>query len=119
MKKTLTLIIHPKCSKSQQVLNILSLNQIEPIIIDILDDGIDADDVVRLAKQLEMHPAEFVRKKEPEFKRLKCDEFSIEEWADIIEKSPILLERPIAIMNENAIICRPPEKIITLIKSYL
>ena len=77
MKKTLTLIIHPKCSKSQQVLNILSLNQIEPIIIDILDDGIDADDVVRLAKQLEMHPAEFVRKKSLNLNALNAMSFQL------------------------------------------
>ena len=54
-------------------------------------------------------------KGESEYKALGTDEFSIEEWADIIENAPILLERPILLKGDHAVIGRPPEKVLDLI----
>ena len=54
--------------------------------------------------------------KEAEYKALGTDEFSIEEWADIIENAPILLERPILLNGDQAVIGRPPENVLQLIR---
>lgn len=106
---------NPRCSKSRQSLALLQERNIDVAIKLYLKDGIDADEVVALSKALGMHPSEFVRKGEVEYKALGTDEFSIEEWADIIEKAPILLERPIFLVGDSAVLGRPPENVLDLI----
>ena len=106
---------NPRCSKSRQALALLQETSIQVQVKLYLKDGIDADEVVALSKALGMHPSEFVRKGESEYKALGTDEFSIEEWADIIENAPILLERPILLKGDHAVIGRPPEKVLDLI----
>jgi len=106
---------NPRCSKSRTALLLLQQRQ---VLVDVrlyLTDGIDADEVLELTKKLGLHPSEFVRKNEPEYKALGTDEFSIEEWADIIERYPILLQRPIAVTDDRAVIGRPPEQVLTLL----
>lgn len=106
---------NPRCSKSRQALFLLEERNVDVEIRYYLKDGIDAEDVVKLSKQLELHPSEFVRKGESVYKGLGTDEFSIEEWADIIENNPILLERPILVVGNKAVIGRPPENILQLL----
>lgn len=106
---------NPRCRKSREALFILESKNIEFKIKLYLKDGIDADEVVDLSKKLGMHPSEFVRSGEQAYKDLGTDEFSIEEWADIIENNPILLERPILVVDDKAVIGRPPENIERLL----
>ena len=106
---------NPRCSKSRAALALLQERRVPVAVVRYLTDGIDADEVVELTKKLGLHPSEFVRKNEPEFKALGTDEFSIEEWADIIERHPILLQRPIAVTDDRAVIGRPPEQVLTLL----
>ena len=106
---------NPRCSKSRQALALLEAQNIEFEIKLYLQDGVEADEVVALSKKLSMHPSEFIRKGEPVYKDLGADEFSIEEWAAIIEEHPILLERPILMVGDKAIIGRPPEAVLTII----
>ena len=107
---------NPRCSKSRQALALLQENNSNIEIKLYLQDGLDADEVVELSKKLGMHPSEFVRKGEQAYKDLGTDEFSIEEWSAIIEEHPILLERPILVVGDRAIIGRPPENILPFIK---
>ncbi|MEK9727244.1 MAG: arsenate reductase (glutaredoxin) [Candidatus Margulisiibacteriota bacterium] len=106
---------NPRCSKSRQALALLESAGHCPHVKRYLDDGLDADEVVDLAKKLGRHPSEFIRKNESVYKALGTDEFSIEEWADIIENNPILLERPILVYGNKAVIGRPPENVLTLL----
>ena len=110
-----TLYHNPRCRKSREALAILESQNIDFKVKLYLKDGIDADEVVELSKKLGMHPSEFVRKNEQPYKDLGTDEFSIEEWSDIIENNPILLERPILVVNNQAVIGRPPENILNLL----
>ena len=109
-----TIYHNPRCSKSRQALKLLEAQDVNISIRYYLKDGIDADEVVELSKKLGMHPCEFIRKGEPQYKSLGTDEFSIEEWSAIIEEHPILLERPIIVKSDKAIIGRPPELVAKL-----
>ena len=108
---------NPNCSKSCDALKLLETHRLTIQVKLYLIDGISADDVLDLTKKLAMHPSEFVRKGEPEYKALETDEFSIEEWCAIIETHPILLERPIVIIENQAIIARPSTRILGLLKN--
>ena len=106
---------NPRCRKSREALALLESRHFEVEIKYYLKDGIDSEEVVELSKKLGRHPSEFIRKNEPAYKALGTDEFSIEEWADIIENNPILLERPILVVGNQAVIGRPPEAILSLL----
>ena len=106
---------NPRCSKSRQALALLQENNSHIEIKLYLQDGLDADEVVELSKKLGMHPSEFVRKGEQAYKDLGTDEFSIEEWSAIFEQNPILLERPILVVGDKAVIGRPPERVFDII----
>ena len=107
---------NPRCRKSREALTIIESKGVEVDLRLYLKEGIEADDVVSLSKKLGMHPSEFIRKNEPEYKQLGTDEFSVEEWADIIENNPILLERPILVVGKKAVIGRPPEKVLEILE---
>ena len=108
---------NPRCSKSRNGLVFLESHGLFPTLKNVLNDGIDAEEVVELVKALDMHPSECIRKNEPAFHQLESDEFSIEEWSDIIHRNPILLERPILwdIKRNVAVIGRPPSNFLTLL----
>jgi len=64
-----------------------------------------------------MAPREFVRKNESSYKKNNfCEIIDDDEvMAEAIEKFPKIMERPIAVKGEKAVIGRPPENILTLL----
>ena len=66
-----------------------------------------------------MKPIEIMRTGEQKFKELGLsidDGRSDTEWIQIMIENPILIERPIIIKDDKAVIGRPPENIETLFK---
>lgn len=86
-------------------------------VIEYLKNPLTKGEVLILAEKLGMHPGEFVRKKEKEFVENKLyrllDKKS--ELAEAISKFPKIMERPILVSSDKAIIGRPPEKLLELI----
>ncbi|MFT6633304.1 MAG: arsenate reductase [Bacteriovoracaceae bacterium] len=104
-----TIYHNPRCSKSRKALELLENKDINLNIIPYLDQGICVKDVLLLAKRLNLNVVDFMRKKEDEFKALSFDTTNNEDCAKAIESHPKLLERPIVMIGEKAIIARPPE----------
>ncbi|MGZ3789681.1 MAG: arsenate reductase (glutaredoxin) [Bacteriovorax sp.] len=107
-----TMLIHnPRCSKSREAKAILEKAGIDFEIIDYLKDGLKEKLLVHLPKLLALPFTEMIREKEEVYQELKLKgtDLSDKEWIDILIRHPILLERPIFIHGERAIIARPPE----------
>lgn len=113
--QSLSLYHNPKCSKSRQALTILQEAKVSVEVKLYLTEGIKAYEVQVLAKKLELFPTEFIRKNEVIHKQFHSKIFSLEEWSVIIETHPILLQRPIFVVGDQAIIARPPDRIRQLI----
>jgi arsenate reductase len=63
-----------------------------------------------LLLKLNLKPLEIIRQNEEIFKKkFKGKNFSDDEWLQIIHENPVLIERPIVVKNNKAVICRPPE----------
>ena len=116
MNKTL-LIHNPRCSKSREAKALLENNKIEFMTIDYLKDGLKEKLLQKLPILLGIPYGEMIRTKEMIYKELNLDikKLSDQEWINLLIKHPILLERPIFINNNSAVIARPAELIKTII----
>lgn len=116
MQKAL-LIFNPRCSKSREAFEILEACSIDFDTIDYLKDGLKEKLLVHLPKLLNLSYSEMVRTKESLYKDLKLEgkNLSDKEWIQILIEHPVLLERPIFIKDEKAVIARPSQKVKDLI----
>ncbi|WP_210397842.1 arsenate reductase (glutaredoxin) [Motiliproteus sediminis] len=114
---TVTLYHNPRCSKSRQALQLLQEKQIEPEIRLYLDNPPSRDEVVTLLAQLGIEPRALLRKGEQEYKdnNLGDNNLSDDQLIDAMVAHPRLIERPIAIVADKAVIGRPPEKVLELV----
>jgi len=114
---TFTLYHNPRCSKSRQTLALLQANGIEPDIQLYLETPPDTQTLARLIKQLGITPRELLRNKEAEYKAAGLDQNNISDDAIIqaMHQHPKLIERPIAVKGDRAVIGRPPENVLELL----
>jgi len=108
---------NPKCSKSRQALSLLRANGIEPEVVDYLKQPLDTERIRDLIGMLGIPPHDLLRTKEPPYKKLKLSPSSTtEEIAKGIAENPILLERPVVVCGKMAIIGRPPDRVLSLLR---
>ena len=110
-------ILHnPRCSKSRQTLEILKENNIDPEVILYLNDTPTVNELKVILQKLNIKPEELLRKNEAIFKeQFKGLSFNDDEWINVMIENPKLIERPIVIRGNKAIIARPPEKVKELL----
>lgn len=115
---TIATIYHnPRCSKSRASLALLEAQAIDIEIIEYLTTPPSAEYLLTLCQKLNKKPVELIRHKEALFKELGLsltDTHSDEKWCQIMHDNPKLIERPIVVYNDNAVLGRPPENILTL-----
>ena len=109
-------ILHnPRCSKSRATLNIILENNIQPTIRLYLDDPLSVEEIRNLLIKLDTTVDQIVRKNEEVYKKLNLKDSDQDLLIENISKNPILLERPIVVKGEKAIIGRPPENVMQLV----
>ena len=114
----LTLYHNPRCSKSRSTLALLEENEVEPEIIYYLENPPNAEELKVLLKKLDMGLRDIIRKSEPEFEELGLGDetLSDEIVLDLVCKHPRLIQRPIIVKGERAVLGRPPENVFALIR---
>lgn len=114
---TYTLYHNPKCSKSRACLEILENKNIDFKIRDYLKDPLDKNQLDIIIEKLGLNPEELIRKNEEEFKQENINQtLNNEAIISLIIKHPKLMQRPILESNDKAVIGRPPENILDLLK---
>tara|TARA_B100001063_G_C16246652_1_gene303301 strand:- start:110 stop:463 length:354 start_codon:yes stop_codon:yes gene_type:complete len=117
MTNTVQIYHNPRCSKSRQTLAILEENGISPEIILYLENTPDAKTISALLKKLNISARELLRKGEDAYKELNLKDTSLSDDF-LIEKMttfPKLIERPIVVKGNEAVLGRPPENALKLI----
>lgn len=104
---------NPKCSKSRAGLEILEKSQVCFTVKEYLQEEIGKDELKAILLALDIKPLDLMRKKETIFSELCIGEkeYSEDEYISFIQKNPILLERPILINGNKAVIGRPTENL--------
>ncbi|WP_298540751.1 arsenate reductase (glutaredoxin) [uncultured Aquimarina sp.] len=113
----MTTIYHnPRCSKSRQCLAILEEKNEDLDIIKYLDTPLTEKKISEIIDLLGIKPIDLVRKNEAIWKQeYKGKDFTDNELIKIMCDHPKLIERPIVIKNNKAIIGRPPEKVVDIL----
>jgi arsenate reductase len=108
---------NPRCSKSRQTLELLQQNTKEKIeIVEYLNNVPTVKELTEIITLLKIKPEELVRKGEDVYKeKFKGKNLSDTEWIKAMVENPKLIERPIVVANNKAIIGRPPEKVLELL----
>lgn len=114
----ITIYHNPRCSKSRETLELLESCGATPEVVRYLDTPPDAATLKRLLKLLGIPARELLRTKEDEYGQLGLDDPSLGEAALIqaMVEHPRLIERPIVVAGNRAVIGRPPEKVLELLK---
>ncbi|MCW3084542.1 MAG: arsC [Bacteroidetes bacterium] len=104
-----------RCSKSREACSILEEEGVKFETIEYLKTPPTQTKIKEL-KMLGIKAAELVRKSEPLFREKFANKKLTEtQWIKILAENPVLIERPIVVKGNKAIIGRPPEKVLELI----
>ena len=106
---------NPRCSKSRETLEILRSKGVEPTIIEYLKTPPSQEEILGILRKLGGEASQLVRTKEQEFSDSGIDLSSAESVSQGIAATPKLLERPIVVKKDRAVIGRPPSNVETLI----
>lgn len=113
----ITIYHNPRCTKSREGLCEIELLQQPFTIRNYMIDHFTSDELREVIKKLGIQPIELVRSKESIWiENYKNKELSSDEIIEAMLNYPKLIERPIIVYGEKAIIARPKERIKKLIR---
>jgi arsenate reductase len=107
---------NPSCSKCRSALSLLAERDIEADEIRYLDEPPTVADLKRLMQLLGIEdPRLMMRTGEPVYGEMALVDQEGEALLEAISRQPILLERPIFVVGDRAVIARPPERLLELL----
>lgn len=115
-----TIYHNPGCSKSRKTLEIIESHGLKPRVVEYLDNPPAPADLRRLARLLDVPLADLLRTSEADFSESSEpvpveDDQALSRW---LHDHPRVLQRPIVVDEDNdrAVVGRPPENVLELIK---
>ncbi len=112
----LTIYHNNRCTKSREVLSLLEQLGRPFQVVNYLNEPLDESALRTLLKQLQLSPRELLRNKEEEYKSMGLDNESLSD--DIVIQAmlsqPKLIERPVVVHGNKAVIARPASRLLEL-----
>jgi len=117
MSEEVIIYHNPRCSKSRQTLEIIKNQDIEPTIVEYLKNPLSKNEIENVLSKLECDISKIIRKGEADYKELVQNnpELNAEIMISAVVKSPKLLERPIVVVGNKAVVGRPPENVLDIL----
>lgn len=111
-----TIYHNPRCSKSRTTLALLEEQGIDPTVVLYLESNPDEAEIRALLEKLGISAAQLIRRGEDAYKASGLGKDSSEaELVAAMAEHPKLIERPIVVRGEHAVLGRPPENVLGLI----
>jgi arsenate reductase len=109
---------NPRCSKSRKTLELLEQHQQHPQVIEYLKTPPDAQTLKTLLVKLGITARALLRSQEEEYQLAGLDDPTLSDDAIVAAmiKYPKLIERPIVVVGNKAILGRPPESVLELLE---
>jgi len=113
----LTLYHNPRCSKSRNALQLLEERGLNPNIVRYLETPLSAAELHELLRKLGIRARQLLRTGEDEYKALGLNdpELTDEQLIAAMVSQPKLIERPILVAGDKAVVGRPPESILEIL----
>lgn len=113
----LTLYHNPRCSKSRGALELLEDRGLSPNVVRYLETPPTAAQLTDLLTKLKISARQLLRTGEDEYKTLNLADSSLSDaqLIDAMAAHPKLIERPILVAGDRAIIGRPPENVLEIL----
>ena len=102
---------NPKCSKCRIAKRFLEENGEEAEIIEYLKDTPTSAELKEILSKLGMRAEEIVRKKEEKWQEFSGEKYTEDELVNILVNNPVLIQRPIIVKGDNAVVGRSEEKL--------
>ncbi len=109
-----TIYHNPRCSKSRQTLRLLQQHGIRPHVVEYVKTGLSVEELRELLDKLDKRASELLRRKERLCQQLGLDMEDEEAVFAALVEHPVLMERPVVVCGQKAVIGRPPENVRTL-----
>lgn len=109
---------NPRCSKSRAALRLLTDLGIAVETVRYLETPPTVDELDEICVRLGLDPPAILRTGERVFKEMGLsvdDDRTRREWLELMAENPILIERPIYVTDDGAVVGRPPEKVLELV----
>ena len=117
MAEKITVYEKPTCTTCRNLSELLRANGIEYERVNYYIEPLSEEKLRELLKKADLSPVDVVRKKEPLYKELNISENTPpDEVIRLIVANPNLLQRPIVEVGEKAVLARPVERALELIK---
>jgi arsenate reductase len=111
----ITIYHNPKCSKSRATLELVEQHDDDVEVIEYLRTPPTAKELEALLAKLGLEPEQLVRKGEDVYKKEYAGKkLTRAQWIEAMVRHPILIERPIVVSGDRAVIGRPPENVRAL-----
>lgn len=113
----LTLYHNPRCTKSRGALELLQARGLSPDVVLYLETPPDAAQLHELLGKLGISARQLLRTGEDDYKQLNLADASLsdEQLIAAMAAHPKLIERPILVVGDKAVIGRPPENVLELL----
>jgi arsenate reductase (glutaredoxin) len=117
MEDEIVIYHNNKCSKSREAKVLLEENDIHLEVVEYLKVNLEKKDLIDLLKKLNISALALMRKGEIDFKEnVKGKTLSEDELVDLLLQFPKLIERPIIVKGNKAIIGRPTSLVLDFAK---
>jgi len=111
-----SVFFNPDCTNCQTVKGILSERGIDAEYVRYLEQAPSRQELERVMGLLGVSdPQEIIRSKEPVYDELGLDSASREELLDAMVAHPVLIQRPIVVLGDRAVVARPAEEVLTIL----
>ena len=112
----MTIYHNPRCTKSRQTLALIEEKGANFVVKEYLKNPPTKDELKQVVELLAIKPFDLIRKGEADYKEnFKGKDLSDDEWLDAMITYPKLIERPIVIHENKAVIGRPPENVLNIL----
>jgi arsenate reductase len=107
-----------RCSASKRALELLRERGVEPTLRRFLEEPPTPEELARLVQLLGVAPRELARRDADEYQALRLSDRTPDaELLRAFALHPRILERPIVVAGDRAVVARPPERVIELLES--
>lgn len=111
----ITIWHNTRCGKSRSALEILQEKGLTPQVVKYLDTPPTAKEIKEVLKKAGIKAHDLIRTGEEAYKPYKGKTLTEAEWIQAMVEHPILIERPVVINGDKAIVARPPEKVLEIL----